>query len=111
MTLNSVNSLHFPDFFFHDKYRRIPRTGRFFNIFEHISAPVLAVLVSVMFLTSKAIVPPTQVCQLTILKVAWLAPLKDQQLLCPAYVQPEDLVTILNSTFDFFSEAFFMVYF
>ena len=49
---------------------------------------------------SETIVLPTQVYQLTILKVVMLVLMKDQQLLCPAYVQPEQAVTVIDNTFN-----------
>jgi hypothetical protein len=43
----------------------------------------------------------TPCCQLIILKVGQLVPLKDQQLLCPAYGQPKWSVTVLDNIFEY----------
>lgn len=62
---------------------------------------------------SKAIFPPIQICQLTILKIGLSVPLKDQQLLSPAYVQPEQSVS--DCSWDhilvFSSEAYVVFWF
>jgi hypothetical protein len=58
-------------------------------------------------------VSPTQASQLTILKVEQLVALKDKQLLCTAYVQPEEPMIVLDNTFNIFlrSILYFMVFF
>lgn len=60
---------------------------------EHLAVLVSATLTPAIFLRPKAIVPPRQVSQLTILKTGMLVPLRDQQVLYTAYVQPERYVT------------------
>ena len=70
---------------------------------EHLVAHVPAVLMPVIFLMSKAIVPPRQVGQVMVLNVRLLVPLKDLQLLCPAYIQPEQSETLLYESFKSFS--------
>ena len=77
---------------------------------DHLAAPVPAVLMSVIFLMLK--VPPRWDFQLIILNVGKLVTLKDQQLLCLAYAQSEQSVTLLdNIFFIFLSEAFFILWF
>lgn len=46
------------------------------SIYENLTDLISAVLATAIYLMAKTIFPPTQICQLTILKVRLLVPLK-----------------------------------
>ena len=60
-----------------------------FQCVGHLTVPAPAVLVPAIFMIPRSILLLTQACLPSILKAGWLVLLKDQQLLCLAYVQPE----------------------